>query len=377
VIAFEPTPVQEEIRARVRNVARDVIAPLARELDAAPAPDPRRMPEVLAAHGLTCLLVPEEFGGPGYDNVTAALVLEEIAAACAGAASIVAATMHAMAPLLIAGTNAQRARYFPLPVRGGVAAFALSEPRAGSDAGALATSARPTEGGYILEGQKSFVFNAGVAGFYTVFATSDPRKGKAGINAYLVPGDARGLAVTEIHDKLGLRTSTTGELLLDRVFVAADGLIGHPGTGYLLLTQTLDWGRAFFGAIGVGLARAALEAALAHARQREQFGRPIIKHQEVSFLLADMAIRIDAARLLVWRACRLMDREEDFTAASSMAKLFASEAARYVCGNAILILGREGYVRRNAVEKYYRDAKALEIVEGTSQIQRMIIASQL
>lgn len=154
MIAFELTPVQEEIRARVRTVARDVIAPLARELDAAPAPDPRRMPEVLAAHGLTCLLVPEEFGGPGYDNVTAALVLEEIAAACAGAASIVAATMHAMAPLLIAGTNAQRARYFPLLVRGGVAAFALSEPRVGSDAGALATSARPTEGGYILEGQK-------------------------------------------------------------------------------------------------------------------------------------------------------------------------------------------------------------------------------
>ncbi|MBC7105030.1 MAG: acyl-CoA dehydrogenase family protein [Firmicutes bacterium] len=377
MIAFELTAAQEELRNRVRSVGREVIAPLARELDAAPEPDPHRMPEVLAAHGLNCLLVPEECGGPGYDNVTAALVLEEIAAACAGAASIVAATMHAMAPLMIAGTDGQRRRYLPALARGGVAGFALSEPRAGSDAGAVATAAHPAGEGYLLEGRKSFVFNAGVAVFYTVFATSDPRKGKAGINAYLVPGDAPGLRVTEVHDKMGLRTSTTGELLLDRVYVPGDGLIGHPGTGYLLLAQTLDWGRAFFGAIGVGLARAAFEAALSHARRREQFGRPIVKHQGVSFLLAEMATRVDAARLLVWRACRLMDREEDFTAASSMAKLFASEAARYVCGHAVLILGREGYVRRNPVEKYYRDAKALEIVEGTSQIQRMIIASQL
>jgi acyl-CoA dehydrogenase len=230
---------------------------------------------------------------------------------------------------------------------------------------------------YILNGTKAFITNAGLAGFYIVFATIDPRKRDGGLNAFIMDGDSKGLKLGAIEDTMGLRALQTGELIFDNVEVPVENLLGAENTGFLIAMQTLDISRPCMGAGAIGAARSAFEVALSYARERKQYGRPIIENQGISFMLADMATEIEAARLLTWKACWLIDQGMDSTMASSMCKIFATETAERVCSRAIQILGGQGYTRKWPLEKYLRDVKALQIYEGTNQIQRVVISSML
>lgn len=379
MIAFEPTPEQRA----VRDALRAAVPELQREAlrgDRRPGalPPPEELCAFAARRRLGAMLVPAAYGGLEYDYVTVAMVLEELAAGCAGLAAMVAATLHAVAPVLIAGSPAQRDLFLPLVVREpGLAGFALTERGAGSDVMALQTTVRRGGTGYTVDGAKGPVINAGLARFYLVFGTSGAAKGRAGLNAVVVPADAPGVEVGPPEDKVGLRNAPTAEIRFRRVSVPAEHLVGVEGGGYLLLMQTLDRGRAFSAAVAVGVARAAFEAALAYARERRQFGRPIVKNQGVSFALAEMATEIEAARFLVWHACRLIDLDEDYTRAAAMAKLFSALAAERVASQAMDLFGRYAHNRAYPVDKFWRDAKALATVEGTHNVMRMVIASLL
>jgi alkylation response protein AidB-like acyl-CoA dehydrogenase len=318
------------------------------------------------------------------DSLALAVAIEEIAAVWGSLALIVAAhTSLACGPLLIAGTPEQRRRFLvPLASGAVLGGYGLTEPGAGSDAGGTKTTARfepgPGGGRWIISGTKRFITNAGQAGTYIVAArTGTTPDGKPEISAFIVPADSPGFRIGRIEDKLGLHASPTGELVFDETPVPADHLLGERGGGLRLFLQVLDGGRIGIGALAVGLARAAFEAAVAYARTREQFGRPIGTFQGVAFPIADMATEIEAARALVWRAAWLKDRGRDFGLAAAQAKLFASEVSSRVTNAALQIHGGYGYVTDYPVERYLRDAKLTEIGEGTSQIQRLVIARRI
>jgi alkylation response protein AidB-like acyl-CoA dehydrogenase len=381
MIAFEPSEVQRRYQREAREFAEHVLRPAGYQLDRAfEASLFRRTLESLVNAGYTSMVVPPAFGGAGWDNLTTALVLEELAAGSAGFASALAASFHAASVLLIAGTEAQQRRFLPLLARhdAGLAAMAITEHEAGgSDIVSLGTLSHRDGDEYVLSGVKCFVTNAGAAAFYVILASQDPRLGRAGLRMFLVPSDAPGLTVTRFEDTVGMRASRIGELCLRDLRLPASSLIGECGSAYPAALQTLDRGRAFYGAIAVGVARAAYEAALAFARKRTQFGAPIFRRQAISFALADMATEIEAARLLVWRACWLMDQEEDCTKEASMAKLYASEAAVRVTTDVLQILGKAGHSRDHPADMFARDASALRVMEGTNHIQRIVIATQL
>jgi alkylation response protein AidB-like acyl-CoA dehydrogenase len=230
---------------------------------------------------------------------------------------------------------------------------------------------------YILNGSKHYITNAGIADFYVVFATTDPKRRHAGINAFIVDGDSEGLSLGRVENKMGLRASQNGELILEDVLVPAENLLGEENAGFLVLMQTLDTSRPCLGAVSVGLARAAYEATLSYTRERKQYGKPLIENQGVSFLLSDMAMELDAARLLTWKAAWLIDQGMDSTKASSMSKVYATETAERVCSKAMELHGAIGYSKDLPIEKYLRDAKAMSIFEGANLIQRIIISSTL
>jgi len=305
--------------------------------------------------------------------------MEELAAACAGMTSPLIGTWLAVNCLKLAGTEEQKNKYLPLLVHseGRLGAMAITEISAGSDISNISTKARQDANGYVLSGSKAYITNAGLATFYIVAATTDPTKKHAGLDCFIVPADTPGLSLGKIEDKMGLRASQEGELVLKEVRVPRNHLVGKPGTGFLVILQTLDTTRAWVAAVAIGIARAAYETALNYAKERVQFGQPIFDNQAVSFSLADMATSIDAARFLAWRACFLTDTSGEFTKEASMAKVFASEMAERVCSQAMHLLGAYGYSREVLVEKYLRDAKALPIAEGTSEIQRRIISAEL
>ena len=332
-----------------------------------------------ARHNLTCPIIPKDYGGLGLNYLTTALLLEEIAKGCAGLASVMNTNMHAVSPILSVGTNKQKETYLPLMTGAtpALASFALTEPNAGSDVSSISTLAQIDKGGYVINGVKDFILNASVASFFVVFATTSPRHGRHSLRAFIIPSSTPGLSIGRIRRKEGIRYSNTSEVLLDHVRVPKDSMLGGDtsGSGYLILTQALDRGRALVGAASVGIAQAAYELALSHACTRIQFGKPIIKHQAVAFSLANMATKVEQARLMVWKACYLIDRDQDYTIASSMAKLAASEIAQEVTSMAVDILGARGYMINNLANKYARDAKSLSVVEGTNNIQRAIIAS--
>jgi acyl-CoA dehydrogenase len=332
-----------------------------------------------AKANLLGLAVPKEYGGLGVDHLTVAVVTEELGAACLGISEAAGGTWLTTCCLTLVGNEDQKRRYLPLVCgeNATLAGLAATEPEAGSDLAAIRAQATRKGDFYILNGKKSFITNAGLAGFYIVFVTTDPQKRHGGLNAFIVDGNAEGLTLGAVEDKMGLRASQTGELLFHNVQVPVDNLLGVENTGFLIAMQTLDMSRPCLGASAVGVARSAFEVALTYARERKQFGRPIIENQAISFMLADMATGIEAARLLTWRACWLVDQGMDSTAASSMCKVFASETAERVCSHAIQILGGQGYTRNWPLEKYYRDVKALQIYEGTNQIQRIVISSML
>ena len=323
--------------------------------------------------------VPREYGGLGVDHLTAAVVAEELGAACLGMSEVAGGTWLATSCLTLVGNEDQKRRYLHLVCgeHGTPAGLAVTEPEAGSDIDSIRTRAARKGDHYILNGTKAFITNAGLASFYIVFATTDPQKRHGGLNAFIVDGDAQGLTLGAIEDMMGLRASQTGELIFDNVAVPVANLLGAENSGFLIAMQTLDMSRPCMGATAVGVARSAFETALAYARERKQYGRPIFHNQAIAFMLADMATEIEAARLLTWKASWLIDQAMDSTMASSMCKVVATEMAERVCSRAIQILGGQGYTRRWPLEKYLRDVKALQIYEGTNQIQRIIISSML
>ena len=373
---FELTTVQREIQALAREFAAAEIEPHAAEWDREHG-FPRALLERLAELGLLGVCVPEEHGGAGADFVSYILVVEELSRADAGVGVTVAVhTSACTLPLLAHGSDEQKARFVPPLARGEViGAFALTEPGAGSDAGALITRAERTEAGWRISGSKQWITNGSFAGTFLLFARTDQdRAGARGVSAFVL--DADHVRVTREEEKLGLNSSSTSDLAVDAE-VPADRLLGEENHGFRIAMSTLDGGRIGIGAQAVGIAQAAYDVARAYAQERRAFGRRIGDFQAIQHKLADMSTEIDAARLLVYRAAWAKESGRPHTVEGAMAKLYASEMARRQTAEAIQILGGYGYTKEFPVERYYRDAKITEIYEGTSEIQRLVIAGNL
>jgi len=380
MIGFTLTEEQIALQKAARDFADKHIRPYAREIDRQPSTHfDWKIVDRFVAGGYMAYSIPKEYGGPGIDMLTCAIVCEEFAAACAGMSGVLGGTMLFCNCLKVGGTEEQKKEYFTLLAdnKGRVGAMALTERQAGSDMGNVGLLARREGDEYILNGIKCYISNAGVADFYMVLATTDPAKKYAGLDFFIVPADTPGFSVGKIEDKMGLRAEQTGELIFENARIPAANLLGKPSTGFLIALQALDLSRPLVAVNAVGIARAAYEVALDYAKKRVQFGRPIFKNQAVAFALADMATTIDAARLMIWRACSLIDEGKEYTKEGSMAKLFASEACVEICSKAMHLAGAAGYSRDLPLEKYLRDAKSLTIIEGTSEIQRHVISEEL
>ena len=377
MIGFALTDEQRALQDTARRFARAEIAPVAAKLDREER-FPRELCERAFELGLMNLTIPAELGGPGLSHVEQVLVTEEIAAGCVAVATTFVANDLALLPILLSGTPEQRERLVkPFTERLRFAAFCLTEPGAGSDAGGIATRARREGDEYVLEGTKCFITNGGVADQLTVFATLDPKLGRRGLSCFVVEGRPPGLTVAKREEKMGARASETVMLHLDGVRVPARNRVGAEGEGFAIAMATLDNSRPITAIFAVGIARAALEHALAYARERRQFGRPIAELQAIQFMLADMASDVEAARLLTWKAAWLLDEGQRNTLVSSHAKRFAADIAMKVTTDAVQIFGGYGYTRDYPVEKLMRDAKLIQIYEGTSQVQRVVIAREL
>ncbi|HZS32918.1 MAG TPA: acyl-CoA dehydrogenase [Methylomirabilota bacterium] len=369
---------QRMVQSLAREFAEQEVKPVAAECDREarfPHATVKRMGEL----GLLGITVPERFGGGGGDTLAYVLALEEIATACASHAVVMSVNNSLVCdPLLKFGTAAQQERFLqPLASGKGLGCFALTEPQAGSDATNQATLARRDGDHYVLDGRKVFVTNGRESTVALVFAQTDPARGRRGISAFLVEKGTPGFTVTKVEDKLGLRASDTAEFVFEGCRVPEDNRLGPEGAGFHLAMQALDGGRIGIAAQAVGIARAALEAAVGYARERRSFGVPIGQHQMLQWMLADMATAVDAARLLTWRAATLKDRGRSYGQAAAMAKLFASESAMRVTTDAIQVHGGYGYIKDYPVERFFRDAKITQIYEGTSQIQRLVIGRAL
>ncbi len=374
---FTLTPEQREIQALARDFARDEIEPHASAWDRDRG-FPREFLGKLGDVGLLGVCVPEEHGGGGADFVSYILVLEELSRADAGVGVTVAVhTSACTLPILAFGTPEQQSRFVPALARGdAIGAFALTESGAGSDAGALRTRAEQSGDGWRISGAKQWITNGGFGGTILTFARTDQSsQGSRGISAFLV--DGADVEVTHEAEKLGLNSSQTVDLAFDGVEVASDRLLHEAGHGFRVAMATLDGGRIGIAAQAVGIAQAGFDVAREYAKERMAFGRRIAEFEAIQWKLADMSTQIDAARLLTYRAAWLKDRGEPHTEAGAKAKLFASEMARLQTAEAIQILGGYGYTKEFPVERYYRDAKVTEIYEGTSEIQRLVIAREL
>jgi acyl-CoA dehydrogenase len=368
---------QLEIQRLCREFAANEIRPISRAVDEADTEVPWEIWRKAARLGLTSFMLPEEYGGEGMsDCLTACIVQEELSHGCAGIGNLITSNGFFAEPVLTLGSEPQKERWLrpltsPDPPLG---ALAITEPQSGSDAASIRTVARKAEGGYVLSGQKAWTSNGGVARYYVVFATVTPGSGYRGITAFVLEDGDEGFSCGAPIRKMGQRAIPNTELFLDEVFVDEDRRLGAEGQGFRGLMQTFDRSRVTLAASATGLARAALEFATAYAKERVQFGKPIAEHQAVSFRLADMALRVDASRLLTWRAAQMLDRGEVATTEAAMAKLHASETAMWCTWAAVQTLGGWGYSREYPTEKWMRDAKLEEIEEGTSDIQRLIIA---
>jgi acyl-CoA dehydrogenase len=377
---FDLTPEQDEIRRVCREFAAREIRPVSASVDEADVEVPWEVWHKAAGLGLTSFMIPEELGGGGMTDVlTGCVVQEELCHGCAGIGNLVTSGGFFAEPVLALGTDEQKERWVrPLTTdRPPLTALATTEPEAGSDAAAIRTTARRVDGGYVLDGQKAWISNGGVAQSYVVFATVAPGTGHRGVTAFLLDRDDEGLSFGAPMRKMGQRAIVNTELFLQDCFVADDRRLGDEGEGFRGLMATFDRSRVNLAAAATGLARAALEYATAYAKERRQFGVPIAEHQAVAFRLADMALRVDASRLLAWRAAQMLDRGERATTEAAMAKLHASETAMACTWGAVQTLGGWGYSREYPVEKWMRDAKLEEIEEGTSDIQRLIISRGL
>ncbi|MBX6396284.1 MAG: acyl-CoA dehydrogenase [Alicyclobacillaceae bacterium] len=374
----ELTEEQREIRDMVRRFAREVIAPRAAQIDEEDV-FPRDIVRQMGELGILGIPAPEQWGGVGADFVSYVLAIEEIAKVSAAVAVILAVhTSLGVLPLLSHGSEEQKERYLrDLATGRRLGAFALTEPQAGSDASSIRTRAVRDGDGYRINGRKVFITNGGEADLYLVFATVDPEAGHRGITAFLVESTAEGLIIGKKERKMGLNGSSTTELIFEDCVVPERARLGEEGEGFRIAMSLLDGGRIGIGAQALGIAEGALELALAYAKQREQFGKPISHFQGVQWILADLATQVEAARLLVYRAAALRARGLPCGKEASMAKLFASDTAMRVTTEAVQLHGGYGYMKDFAVERYMRDAKATQIYEGTNQIQRLVIAKHV
>ena len=372
------TEQQKEIRNLTRTIAEEKVLPVRAALDEKEE-FPWEIMKILADAGLFGVYISEEYGGLGGGLLDLCIVVEELSRVCSGVAVSYAASGLGTFTLLEFGTDEQRKKYLPDIASGRkLAAFGLTEAEAGSDAGGIKTTATPTKGGYILNGTKQFITNGGDAEVYTVIALTDKSKGPRGASAFIVDKDTPGFTFGRKEKKLGIRASSTRELVFEDCFIPADSIIGKEGMGFILTMKLLDRSRPGLGAQAVGLAQGALEAAVDYAKQRIQFGHPIYAQQAVQQMLAEMGMRVEAARALVYATARMIDAgAKDFTKESAMCKVFASDTAMRVTTDAMQIFGGVGYMRDYPIEKMFRDAKITQIYEGSNQVLRNEIAFEL
>ncbi|MDR1125384.1 MAG: acyl-CoA dehydrogenase [Deltaproteobacteria bacterium] len=375
---FELTPQEAMARQLFRDFAEAEVKPLAAEIDEAER-FPRESVEKMFRYGIMGIPYGQEYGGQGCDTITYILAVEELSRVCGATGVILSAhTSLCCDPINKYGTPEQKAKYLPGLLKGGVlGAFGLTEPGAGTDAAGQQTKAVLAGDQYILNGSKIFITNGGEAGVYVILAMTDKARGAKGISAFIVEAGAPGFSSGKKELKLGIRGSATTELIFENCVIPKENLLGAEGKGFGLAMRTLDGGRIGIAAQALGIAQGALDEAVAYVKERKQFGKPIAAFQNTQFVLADLHTRVQAARFLVYSAAKAKDRGEPFAVKAAMAKLFASETAMRVTDRAVQLFGGYGYMREYPVERMMRDAKITEIYEGTSEVQRMVIAASL
>ncbi len=374
---FTLTEDQAAILEHVKEFCDEHLAPKAKETDEAGV-WPAENVAMLGQLDLMGIPVPEEYGGLGMDFLTWAMVGEELSRACTTTGAVFGAHLLAVFPILSFGTEEQKQKYLvPLAKGEHIGAFGLTEPGAGSDAGAVATKAVRDGDDYILNGTKIFISNGGEAQTYVIIASTKPERGARGLSAFIVEKGTPGFEFGKNEKKMAYPSLPNRELIFTDCRVPKENLLGREGAGFLVAMRTLGVGRIGMAIGSVGVARAALEAAVPYSKQRHQFGKPISSFQAIQFMLADMATELDAARLLTWRAAWLKDQNKPFEKEAAMAKLYASEVAMRVTTKAVQVFGGYGYTKEFPVERYMREAKLFEIVEGTSEVQRMVIANHV
>lgn len=375
---FTLTEEQLMIQKMMREFADEEVAPGAEARDKNKE-FPVEIFQKLSKLGMMGLPFPEEYGGGGADTISFAIAVEELSRAC-GSTGITYSAHVSLggAPLNLFGTHEQKEKYLtPICTGESFGAFGLTEPNAGSDAGGTETTAVADNGEWVINGSKCYITNASYAKHLALTAITNRNSSDKEISAIIVPTDAKGFRVIDNYEKMGLHSSNTTELFMEDVRVPEENLLGKRGDGFKQFLVTLDGGRIGIGAMAVGIAQAAYEKALAYAKERKQFGRSISKFQAIQFKLADMAMKIELARLMVYKAAWLKDQGKKFSKEASMAKLYASEACMQICSESVQVHGGNGYMRDYHVERYFRDAKLLEIGEGTSEVQRIVIAREI
>ena len=370
---FKFTEEQLMIRDMVREFTANEVEPRDRAMDENGF-DWDLIPKLVDA-GLMAIHLPEQYGGGGGDTITSEIVINEIAKGSASIALFLDAHWLAADMILYHGTDEQKAKYLPQVAEGKVFAFGLTESNAGSDAGAIKSVAeKQADGSYILNGGKAWITNSGIADYYLIMAKTDPEAGNKGISVFIVPKEAEGLTVGKFEKKMGMRGTGTCELSFDNIHIPAENRVGPEGRGFMIAMQALDGARVSIGAIASGLMQHAMEKAVKYAKERTTFGKPIYKYQAVGFKFADMAAKIRATDLMIWDTCQMKDEGKRISVEAAELKLMSSRWACEVCDDCIQIHGGNGYSREFDVERFYRDAKLLEIGEGTSEILRMVIS---
>ncbi len=374
---FELTTEQLNMQQMAREYVEKEVIPVAAEYD-----EKEEMPVDLVrrmiSQGFSTISVPENYGGAGMDDLTLCLVIEELGRGCAGIATGVGANSLATLPIILAGNEEQKNKYLSDICCGKLASFCLTEPNAGSDVSAIATTAIKEGSEYVINGNKCFITNGTYADYYVVFAVINPKKGARSLTPFIVEKGTAGLDATRKERKMGIRASNTAEVTFNDVRIPEENLLGKENGGFRVAMETFDISRPMIAALAVGLARAAYEAARQYAKERVQFGRPIIQQQAIQFMLADMAMEIEAARSLYLKAAGMVGKgSKSLSAYSAMAKAYAGDMVMRVTVDALQVLGGYGYTREYPLEKYMRDAKIMQIYEGTNQIQRLIIANSI
>ncbi len=377
-MTFELTDEQRMIQETARSFAQKEVLPIAADLDEA-GRYPEELVRKMAELGFMGVAIPEAYGGAGMDNVSYAIAMEEISRACASTGVIMSVNNSLVCDPVHRFGSEEIRQQFLVPLASGrkLGCFGLTEPEAGSDAGAQKTTAVRDGDSYLLNGTKNFITNAPYADAIVVFTMTDKAKGHKGITAFVVDMKTKGISLGKPEKKMGIKASPTASVIFEDVRVPAKNRLGEEGEGFKVAMATLDGGRIGIAAQALGIARASMEDAMAYARERRQFGQAICDFQAIQWMLADMATEIDAARLLTWRAAWMKDRKMRHSKESSMAKLYASEAAMRAAVNGIQIHGGYGYIREYPAERHFRDAKITEIYEGTSEIQRLVISAAL